>query len=336
MSDQALPGEFELIRRYFMKGAEASTSDASAHRPTRGVALGQGDDCALLLPEVGTRLAVSVDTSLADVHFPRNAPPEAIGHRALAVNLSDLAAMGARPCWFVLALTLPDDVSEPWLAAFSEGLHDLARAHDIALVGGDVTRGRELSITITVHGELPAEGAILRHGARCGDLLAVTGALGGAHGGLRAWFDGARAPDDQLLNAYLRPQPRIEAGLALRDLATAGLDISDGLLADLGHLCTRSGVGADLDEASIPLAPGLCEALGAEEALGAALGGGDDYELLIALDPRDEATARKRMKALGLELYVIGRVVSKEGIRGVDTKRQGWQHFYAADSGGVL
>ncbi|MFC0266831.1 thiamine-phosphate kinase [Kushneria aurantia] len=319
MSDPCLPGEFEIIRRYFMQ----------RQRDDAGIVLGQGDDCALLSPTPGCRLAVSVDTSLADVHFPLEAPAEAIGHRALAVNLSDLAAMGARPRWFVLALTLAE-VDESWLADFAHGLYSLARQHDIALVGGDITRGRELSMTITVHGELPAEAGITRCGARPGDLLAVTGALGGAHGGLRAWFDGERSADNPLLDAYLRPRPRVDAGIALRDLVSAGLDISDGLLADLRHLCDGAGTGARLDAEAIPLAPGLVAALGADQALQAALGGGDDYQLLVALPPQNEAAARR---ALGGALHVIGHVTSEPGIQGVSLKSPGWQHFYNSASG---
>lgn len=329
MSDAAAPGEFELIRRYFMQDVEhASRSDhVSPHQARAGVVLGQGDDCALLAPSGDGRLAVSVDTSLADVHFPRDASAGAIGHRALAVNLSDLAAMGARPRWFVLALTLPE-VNEQWLEGFARGLYDLAREHDIALVGGDITRGRELSITITVHGEVPDDGAITRHGARPGDLLAVTGTLGNAHGGLRAWFEGQRDEHHPLVAAYLRPSPRVHEAMSIRQKVTAGLDISDGLLADLNHLCTRSGVGARLDASAIPLDPALIASLGASDALEAALNGGDDYELLLALAPEQEAAVRE---ALGGTLHVIGRVTSEPGITGITSTGRGWQHFHGQD-----
>ncbi|WP_438766501.1 thiamine-phosphate kinase [Kushneria sp. TE3] len=302
----------------------------SPHQARAGVVLGQGDDCALLAPSPGHRLAVSVDTSLADVHFPRDASPEAIGHRALAVNLSDLAAMGARPRWFVLALTLPD-VDEQWLEGFARGLYGLAREHDIALVGGDITRGQELSITITVHGELGDDDAITRHGARPDDLLAVTGVLGSAHGGLRAWFDGQRDERHPLVAAYLRPAPRVAEAMSIRHSVSAGLDISDGLLADLGHLCARSGVGACLDGASIPLDPALVASLGEHEALEAALNGGDDYELLLALPVAQETATRQALERLGAHLHVIGRVTREPGITGVTSTGQGWQHFHGAD-----
>ncbi|REC94316.1 thiamine-phosphate kinase [Kushneria indalinina] len=334
MSDAATPGEFELIRRYFMQDVEhaCSSDHVSPSQARAGIVLGQGDDCALLSPSPGRRLAVSVDTSLADVHFPRDASAEAIGHRALAVNLSDLAAMGARPRWFVLALTLPD-VDEQWLEGFARGLYGLAREHDIALVGGDITRGQELSITITVHGEVDDDSAITRHGARPGDLLAVTGTLGSAHGGLRAWFNGQRDERHPLVAAYLRPAPRIKEAMSIQQRVSAGLDISDGLLADLGHLCARSGVGACLDATALPLDQALVASLGEHEALEAALNGGDDYELLLALDPEQEDAVRQALETLGGALHVIGRVTSEPGISGVASTGRGWQHFHAADHG---
>ena len=332
MSDAATPGEFELIRRYFMQDVEpACRSDQVSPQQARaGVVLGQGDDCARLAPSPGRRLAVSVDTSLADVHFPRDASAEAIGHRALAVNLSDLAAMGARPRWFVLALTLPE-VDEHWLDGFAQGLYGLAREHDIALVGGDITRGRELSITITVHGDVAQDGAITRHGARPGDLLAVTGALGSAHGGLRAWFAGQRDEQHPLVRAYLRPAPRVNEGMSICHMVSGGLDISDGLLADLGHLCARSAVGACLEAGAIPLDQALVASLGADEALEAALNGGDDYELLLSLAPDQEAAVRQVLEDLGGALLVIGRVTAEPGITGITSTGRGWQHFHAQD-----
>ncbi|HET8790742.1 MAG TPA: thiamine-phosphate kinase, partial [Modicisalibacter sp.] len=216
-----MPSEFELIARYFARPEFLTLGDSS------GVALGPGDDCALLMPTPGQQLAVSVDTSVIDVHFPANAPPTAIGHRCLAVALSDLAAMGARARWCVMALTLPE-ANEAWLAAFADGFHALCAANDVALVGGDVTRGA-LSIAVTVHGEVPIGKALKRSGGHAGDILAVTGPLGGGLGGLRAWQSGLRDLADPLLAAYLLPQPRLAAGQALRGLAHCAIDISDGL-----------------------------------------------------------------------------------------------------------
>lgn len=311
-----MPTEFELIARYFTR-----------HSADDSVLLGVGDDCTLLQPSPGHWLVVSVDTSVAEVHFPADAPAHAIGHRALAVSLSDLAAMGATPRWSLMALTLPE-AHDDWLADFARGFHELCNASGVSLVGGDITRG-ELSIGVTVHGELPAGTALRRSGARVGDVLAVTGTLGGGHGGLQAWQDGERDLDDPLLAAYLLPRPRIAAGQALRGLATAAIDISDGLLADLRHVCEASGVGADLDGEALPLAPGLVERLGEDGAYRAALGGGDDYELLVSLPAAAVAEARTRLEALGVPLTVIGSLTAEPGIRGVaDSTPSGWLHFH--------
>ncbi|MDW7746224.1 thiamine-phosphate kinase [Halomonas sp.] len=310
--------EFELITRFFTPdppGAEA------------GVTLGVGDDCTLLAPTPGQRLAVSVDTSVAGIHFPEDAPAVAVGHRALAVSLSDLAAMGAGARWCLMSLTLPAADDDAWLADFAGGFHALCDATGTALVGGDVTRGT-LSIGVTVMGEVPAEQALTRSGARPGDLLAVTGALGGGAGGLALWRRGERDAGHPLLRRYLHPLPRLEAGLALRGLASAAIDISDGLLADLGHVLEASGVGAELTPETLPLAEGLVAALGEEEARQAGLHGGDDYELLLGLPPEQLDEARARLAALDLPLTVIGRVSDRPGLRGVTvTGERGWQHF---------
>lgn len=312
-----MPSEFELIARYFVQRNESEGA---------GLALGPGDDCALLTPSPGQQLAVSVDTSVVDVHFPAQAPAAVIGHRALAVALSDLAAMGARARWCTMALTLPE-ADEAWLAAFSEGFHALCRATGVALVGGDVTRGA-LSIGVTVHGEVPAGEALRRSGGHDGDVLAVTGPLGGGHGGLRAWQQGVRDLDDPLLAAYLLPQPRLAAGEALRGLAHCAIDISDGLLGDLAHLCAASKLGAELDIEALPLTEGLVALLGREAAQRAALTGGDDYELLFSLPADAVDVARHRLAAHGVSLYAIGRLRQAPGIAGVDPELiGGWQHF---------
>ncbi|PRY72683.1 thiamine-phosphate kinase [Halomonas ventosae] len=310
--------EFELITRFFTPdppGAEA------------GVTLGVGDDCTLLAPTPGQRLAVSVDTSVAGIHFPEDAPAMAVGHRALAVSLSDLAAMGARARWCLMSLTLPAADDDAWLADFARGFHELCDATGTALVGGDVTRGT-LSIGVTVMGEVPPEQALTRSGARPGDLLAVTGWLGGGAGGLTLWQRGERDTGHPLLRRYLHPLPRLEAGLALRGLASAAIDISDGLLADLGHVLEASGVGAELMSDTLPLAEGLVAALGEEGARQAGLHGGDDYELLLGLPPEHLDEARARLAALDLPLTVIGRVSDQPGVQGVAvTGVRGWQHF---------
>jgi thiamine-monophosphate kinase len=314
--------EFELIARYLTPAASGARA---------GVPLGVGDDCALLAPQPGRHLAVSVDTSVADVHFPADAPAEAIGHRALAVSLSDLAAMGAEPRWCLMALALGDD-DETWLANFAHGFHSLCQASGTALVGGDVTRG-ELAIGVTVMGEVIPGEALTRSGARDGDVLAVTGCLGGGAGGLALWQRGERDLDHPLLERYLKPQPRLAAGLALRNLAHAAIDISDGLLADLEHLLEASGVGARLEPEALPLAEGLVEALGEEAAYRAALCGGDDYELLVSLPGERLDEACRRLAEQGLTLTPIGTVSAEPGVRGVDIGgAHGWQHFHGGES----
>ncbi|WP_253273026.1 thiamine-phosphate kinase [Halomonas sp. PR-M31] len=310
-------GEFELIARYLAGRDEGKAS---------GLVLGPGDDCALLSPSPGHQLAVSVDTSVVDVHFPAAAPAYAVGHRALAVALSDLAAMGARARWCTMALTIPQ-VDETWVADFSDGFHALCRESDVCLIGGDVTRG-QLSISVTVHGEVPPNQALRRSGGQAGDLLAVTGALGGGLGGLKAWQAGERDLEHELLKTYLLPRPRLAAGLILNDLAHCAIDISDGLLADLGHICQASGVGAELNLSQLPLVAGLETALGQDAARRAALTGGDDYELLFSLPPAVVDVARQRLAVSGDTLTVIGHLTETPGIAGIDAELiGGWQHF---------
>ncbi|GHB25215.1 thiamine-phosphate kinase [Salinicola rhizosphaerae] len=316
---RAALSEFELIARYLS-------------RPTGGeridVAVGNGDDCAVLTPTPGHQIAISVDTSVSDVHFPHDAPPAAIGHRALAVALSDLAAMGARARWCCMALTLPA-VDEDWVEAFAEGFQTLALRSGCAWIGGDVTRG-QLAVSVTVHGELPAGSALKRSGAKPGDVIAVTGYPGRAAAGLERWQQGERDETHPLLAAYLRPEPRLAAGEALRGLAHAAIDISDGLVADLRHLMTASGVAARLEIESLPLATPLRATLETETVRRLALGGGDDYELLLTLNESDLPEAQRRLAALHLPLTAVGRVVEGDGIHGLsptDLAHDGWDHF---------
>lgn len=325
--------EFDLIRRYFMSSQEASAA-------SNGVTLGCGDDATLLLPQAGQQLVVSVDTSVVDVHFPREASAFAVGHRALAVALSDLAAMGATSRWCLMALTLDqrqftnDEATHAWLTDYARGFHTLCQQHATTLVGGDVTSGA-LSIGVTVMGELPVGEALTRSGAQAGDLIAVTGALGGGAGGLALWQQGERDLAHPLLSRYLLPQPRLAAGLALRDLATAALDISDGLLADLAHIRDASQVGAVIELDALPLADELESSLGREAALKAALSGGDDYELLVTLGADDVAEAQQRLAPLGLSLTVIGHCSEALGVTASGQSElsryvsgyAGWQHF---------
>jgi len=316
-------GEFELIRRYFAAAACART--------VNGVALGIGDDCALLgLPE-GEQLAVSTDTLVEGVHFPQGAPAHRLGQRALAVAASDLAAMGATPIGFTLALTLPA-VAPAWLQAFAEGLDSMALACGMQLVGGDTTRG-PLSLTLTVFGSVPVGQAMTRQGARPGDLLCVGGTLGEAAGALPLVLGEctAAAPvSDLLLERYWAPQPQFALGLALRGLATAALDISDGLLADCGHIAAASGVALEIEQSSVPLSDAVCALAGSPAALQAALSGGDDYRLAFTLP----AQHLEALRLQGHTPFVIGKALAGSGVRLLDergrqiTPRQlGYQHF---------
>jgi thiamine-monophosphate kinase len=311
--------EFELIERIRARvGA----------RPD--VILGIGDDGALLRAPAGQALVAAMDALVSGVHFPADTPPADIGWKALAVNLSDLAAMGAEPAWALLSLTLPEEDGD-WLDAFLDGFMRLADAHRLALVGGDTTRG-PLALCVQVLGFVPPGAALRRQGARPGDRLWVTGTLGDAAAGLARW--GTVALDDPLVARLLRPTPRIEAGLALRGQAHAAIDVSDGLLADLGHLCTASGVGAELVAARLPASAALA-GYPTDQRLAWQLGGGDDYELLFALP---EGVDAGELLPPGLDATAIGRIIGEPGVHVLDGEghqlavaRAGYQHFGAAD-----
>lgn len=301
------------------------------------VVLGIGDDAALTRVPQGRQLVACVDTLVAGVHFPHGTAPEDLGWKALAVNLSDLAAMGAAPAWALLALTLPD-ADPAFVAAFADGFAALARAHDVALIGGDTTQG-PLSITVTALGTVPAGEALKRAGARVGDMLFVTGTLGDAAGALRLGNRGPGAGDrnpaaSTLLEKLNRPEPRVTAGLALRGIATACIDVSDGLLADLRHVCVASGVGAELEVAALPVSSALATTFDAATCRELVLAGGDDYELCftVAAD-RASATTAALAKA-GSGATRIGRIVAGSGVRVLDSTGQeiatphaGWEHF---------
>jgi thiamine-monophosphate kinase len=304
------------------------------------VVLGIGDDAALTRVAPGSQLVACVDTLVAGVHFPHGTAPDAIGWKALAVNLSDLAAMGAAPAWALLALTLPD-ADAAFVAAFAEGFAALARAHDVALIGGDTTQG-PLSVTVTALGIVPAGEALMRAGACAGDAVFVTGTLGDAAGALRLPQEtGSRVPgvDGERLIAALssrlqRPEPRIAAGLALRGIANACIDVSDGLLADLGHVCAASGVGAELEVEALPLSAALAAAFDAATCRELALAGGDDYELCFTV-PADRAPdVAAALARAGCDATRIGRIVAGSGVRVLDsnghevaTPQAGWEHF---------
>lgn len=278
-----------------------------------GLVLGIGDDAAII--EGQGRLAVATDTLVEGVHFEAAADPEALGHKALAVNLSDLAAMGARPRFALLALTVPSG-ERAWLAGFAAGLHALAERHGVALVGGDLTRG-PTAATVTVIGALEGEG-LSRAGARAGDQIFVTGTLGDARLGLAiaSGRQGLACESDRhyLLERLARPLPRVAAGLAARGLASAAIDISDGLCADLGHVLERSGVGAHIDAASLPLSAALARNLSPAAARDCALAGGEDYELLLTVPPARTAALRA-LAAPGCPPARIGEVLTGQGLQ---------------------
>ena len=248
------------------------------------MALGIGDDAALLNVRPGQQLVMASDTLVTGVHFPESATPRQIATRALCVNLSDMAAMGAEPRWFTLALTLPrDKANAEWLAEFSAGLGHVASQHDLALVGGDTTSG-PLTITLTLVGEVPSGEALTRGGASVGDSVFVTGSLGDGAAGLEVVSskNSLHEDSDRLLHRFYSPEPQIQAGLKLRSIASACIDISDGLLADLGHICKASDVSAVIQAEQLPIAADV-QQLSPQDALQWALCGGDDYQLCFTV-----------------------------------------------------
>ena len=319
-------GEFDLIRTYF---------DRPELQPNRSDVLGIGDDCALLRVPPDMQLAQSLDTLVCGVHFPRECDPFLLGYRALAVNLSDLAAMGAEPHSFTLGLTLPD--SDPqWLSQFSSGLAALASASGISLIGGDTTRG-PLTISIQAQGFIPAGQAMLRSGARVGDNIYVSGSLGDAAGALDAVLAGEH-PDNcsdvsvrHLLQRYYLPAPRLALGRWLAaNGATSALDISDGLLGDLGHILSASGAGADIDPNRIPVSKSLLKVLGEKHARQTAMTGGDDYELCFTW-PADTPLELPASIAEESPVTRIGTMTSEPGLRdsasGKVLTARAYQHF---------
>ncbi|MBV8144713.1 MAG: thiamine-phosphate kinase [Gammaproteobacteria bacterium] len=316
--------EFALIERYF-RACGAERAD---------VTLGVGDDAALLQVAPGCELVAATDTLVAGVHFPAGSPADSIGHRALAVNLSDLAAMGARPAWALLALTLPE-ADEAWLGAFARGLGELALTHGVALVGGDTTRG-PLTITVQLLGSVPAGRALTRAGARAGDVLFVSGTCGDAAAGLaieQRRLTGAAEARNWLRGRFLYPTPRVALGEQLRGLASACVDVSDGLLADAGRLAGASHVGAELAWSELPLSEPLVTLLGERRARELALSGGDDYELCFAVPP--ERLARLlaqlpppqwRYTRIGALRAAPGAVVVRDGTV-MEFSHSGYEHF---------
>ena len=286
------------------------------------VLLGIGDDAALVQVPPGHWLAVATDTLNAGVHFPAETLPADIGWKALAVNLSDLAAMASRPAWATLSLSLPH-ADDAWVDAFLDGFLALADAHGVSLVGGDTTRG-PLSVCVTVHG-LVAEGrALRRDGAREGDDAWVSGTLGDAAAALAQWRAGG-ACDPALRARMDRPAPRVQLGLALAGIASAAIDVSDGLLADLGHVCSASQVGAELELASLPASPALQASFEPGSRAGLQACGGDDYELCFTAPPARRDAVQAIARVLGIALTRIVRIIPGHGVRARRDDGSEWQ-----------
>ena len=316
-------GEFELIEQIF--------------RPLclrrDDVAAGIGDDAAILALPPDTQLAVCVDTLVEGVHFPAAMLPFEIGYRAAAVNLSDLAAMAATPRWATLALTIP--VAQPdWLKAFARGLAAALGPLGVALVGGDTTRG-PLTISVQLMGTVAAGKALRRSGAQVGDRVFVSGTLGDAAGGLRCYDELADHPDIRFLHRrFAQPEARVALGLALVDVASSCIDISDGLLADAGHLATASGLAFELRAPDLPLSEALRSRFEPAAALALAATGGDDYELCFTVPERAIGLLESRLEGLDCAVTEVGRVLSGEGVQLRDAQGQlcefalaGYRHF---------
>ncbi len=317
--------EFDLISRFFSHRGAARAD----------VVLGVGDDGAVLECPPGSQLVAAIDSLVEDVHFPAGSPAGSIGHRALAVNLSDLAAMGAQPAWALLALALPA-ADEAWLAAFSDAFDALARRHGVALVGGDTTGGK-LCVTVQVLGFVPRGAALTRSGAAAGDAVFVSGTPGDSAAGLMleqsrlTLADAAQA--QWLLDRFRFPTPRVSLGMALRGLASACIDISDGLLGDCARLAQASGCGVELDYEALPLSDALRAAVGEEHARDLALTGGEDYELCFTVPPGKLAQFATRCPAAEFGWTRIGTLTVKPGAivkRGatvMQVSHLGFDHF---------
>ncbi len=309
-------GEFELIERYFRRPV---SGNALAHQEPSRVALGIGDDCALLAPAPGMQLAVSTDMLVEGRHFLPTVDPFKLGHKALAVNLSDLAACGASPLAFSLALALPR-VDQAWLEGFSRGLFALADAHGCELVGGDTTQG-PLTICITVFGEVPAGRALLRSGAVAGDDIYVSGSLGDARLALellRGQLSLPAAVSEAARARLEQPTPRVALGQALRGIATSAIDVSDGLAGDLGHILQQSGVGARIESVAVLGLLAAAVALPDDRRLELVLAGGDDYELVFTAPASARVAVQAAAAAAATPVTRIGVMQAEPGLRLVD------------------
>lgn len=317
-------GEFDIIARYFTRRSRRAE-----------VLLGIGDDAAVLDVRADRKLVVAMDTLVEGVHFPEGTDASDIGYRALAVNLSDIAAMGAEPAWMTLSLSMPQ-ADESWLAGFAAGLFELADRYDVALVGGDTVRG-PCVITVQLAGWIETDQWLTRSGARPGDLLFVSGIPGEAAAGLAAVQRRISGePAAHLIQRFLRPEPRVALGRELRTVASAAMDVSDGLLTDLQKLCAASGCGAQLDVDALPASTAMRQSFDADTCLQYALAGGDDYEILFAISPErvHELTRRPDPRP---NVTRIGVMTAGSGVQCIRNgqpfvmQRAGYDHF-AADA----
>lgn len=320
-----LSSEFDLIAKHFT-------------RPARNAVLGVGDDCALVSVSHGMDLAVSTDTLVSGTHFFPDVDPETLGHKALAVNLSDLAAMGAMPYWSTLALTMPE-VNDEWLAKFAKGFFDLAEEFNVSLIGGDTTRG-PLSLTVTIMGEVPAGAALRRSGARVGNDIWVSGNLGDAALAVAHRKGRIKLTEGDYMEVAMRlyePTPRVSLGQALRGLATSAIDISDGLLADLGHICALSHVGAVVEGDRLPVSEVGAKYVDSRPGLTAVVAGGDDYELCFTAPAGARDSIEDLVSMLGVPLSRIGEIRAGKGVslvsadgRPIPVDAEGFDHFRPA------
>ncbi len=321
--------EFDLIKKYFQPlGVTLNANGSDGDTPC--VVKGIGDDGAVLSIPQGQQLVSVIDTLIEGVHFPCDIPPEALGIRVLAVNLSDLAAMGATPCWYSLALTLPS-LDAKWIEKFSQGLHTQAKAAgDIPLIGGDTTKG-PLTITIHAEGLVPKGQGLYRSGAKVGDVIAVSGTLGDGAGGLACLIDAIPSTDDTeyLIKRFYTPEIDFALSQALLGVAHSAMDVSDGLLQDLQHICNASNVGAVIYCEKLPIAKALLTVFDFDKSVQYALSGGDDYRLLFTL-PKLQA---ENLQQQGYAVTVIGEITKEKNIvvwqsdKKLDVSNKGYQHF---------
>ena len=317
-------GEFELIQRYFTE----------RQKNRRDVIKSIGDDCALVKPVNDQLLAISTDTLVSGVHFFEDIPPHALGYKALAVNLSDLAAMGASPNWVSLALTLPE-IDETWISDFSDGFFTAADYYEIELIGGDMSKG-PLSITLTVQGQVGAQQQLLRSNAKVGDWICVTGNLGDSALALENLYNRISLPDNDretLLNKHYYPTPRLLAGQTLRTIASSAIDISDGLSSDLAHIANQSGCQAIVDIDTLPLSNELIRNTTTEQAQKLALAGGEDYELCFTVPPENFKAVENALNRINTPFACIGQMQTGEGVvfqcnnETLNIDFKGFEHF---------